>query len=339
MCAVENRRNTFALELGTVWNTTPTMETNSIVYPQSISGLIREIADEYSKGAGQGLIKQSVHGPDLPNSPNFMIWAEENGYIPLLLMAMHYANDTLAGAGDPYTHTMIFQEVSPYFFGIVFEAADRYKALPSAMIDGITETYEGDAGVLTFAITAKGTTISIVTSASLTYATAKTKSQPFLMKNTTLWMNAQSGGALSSTNEIEVTDLVITRPRPPATLHATGNTVISQPIKGDFPEQTVTFKIPLTSAAQKTAAETLYDAYIAETLQKMEITNSGTTANRVRKVYEPQVKLTKVDEPTEDVIACVVEARLEVAAAAPTGMTQTASYMTWKCDTAASPLV
>jgi hypothetical protein len=304
-----------------------------------MSGLIREIADEINKGAGQGLVLQSVHGPDMPNSPNFTIWANEADFVALLITAMHYANDTKTGAGDPYTHTMVFQEVSPYFFGIVYEEANRVKSLSSAMIDGITETYEGDAGVLTFNITSKGTTILTVAASTLTYATAKAKSTPFLMKNTTLWMNNQAGGALSSSEEVEVTDLIITRPRPAATLHATGNSVISQPLQGDVPEQTVTFKIPLTSAAQITFAETLYDAYIAETLQKMEITNSGTSADRERKILEPQVKLTKVDQPQEDVIPCEVEARFEVAATNPTGMANTASYLTWKNDIDASPLI
>lgn len=334
-----NRQNTYAIAKGATWDTLPTLGANSQMLPQSISGLERQIANAPDQAAGHGLTKNSVQGPDMPVTPNFSLWLYETDYITLLLTAMFFGNDTVTGVGDPYTHTMVLQETANYFYGMGYEAASENRSITSALIESITETYEGDAGILTHAYTCKGTK-SHTAGSILGSATCKTFAAPFLMQNTTLWINNQSEGALDYQNEIEVTDLQITFNRPSDSVHATGNSVIMQPIQGGYPDMTISFKIPLnpSSTYNPTESQNLYDDFVAGTLKKIEITNSGTTADRERKLYLPEVFLTNVTEPTEEIISCQVEGRIQVADSNPTGMANTAPYITWKTDVTTSPI-
>lgn len=335
----ENRRNTFATAKGATWDTAPSFGANSVMYPQSISGLERDIVNVPNQGAGFGFIKNSVQGPDNPVMPNFSLELYETDFPTLLYTAVFFGDDTVTGAADPYTHTMEMQETSDYFVSLGYEVASENRIVTSAIIESITETYEGDAGILTHAYVLKGTK-SHTAGSILGSATAKTFASPFLMKNTTLWINNQAEGALDYTNEIEVTDLQISMTRPSDSIHATGNSVIMQPIQGAFPEMTISFKIPLneSSTYNPTESQNLYDDFVAGTAKKIEITNSGTTSDRERKLYLPEIFLTNVTEPTDETITVNVEGRIQVADSNPTGMAATVPYIVWKTDVTTSPI-
>ena len=232
-----------------------------------------------------------------------------------------------------YTHTMLFQNESNHFVGFGWDEGTKVRLLPSAIIENFEIGVDGE-GRIVFDATFKGSKITTGTSTDLNTVTYKAINKAFLLRNTVLRINAQSGAALDADDKVTLVDFKITKNRDSDSVIPAGSDYILQPKQGKFPKLTLTFSIPRID----TAAETLYDAYLAETLQKADIVFSGSNADRELKLEYSQVKITKADNPHDEILACNIECELEVASIAPDGMANLMPAAIWKTDVATSPL-
>lgn len=334
---IEIRRNKYAIAKAAAWGTSVTLGALTLINPTGTGGNAgqeREIV--MNPGAGFPLPMCVAQGPEKPAELKFTIWAHEDSLNALMLLCMIYGNNTPTGAGDPYTHTGIWQDVAEYMFTWGNENGDQEFRIPTAMLDNLTFKFDTGANVVVFESSAKGNKLEISADTTSIFATStlKTCTAPFSMHGTTLWINTQSGGALSGSDAASVIDLQLEMPRPSDAVHVTGSSYIIQPKQGAVPERKLTFKIPHKDAM----AKTLYTAYLAKTAQKALITCSGTSANRELKLFEPIGWITKCSNPDNDVIATEVELLLGKATAAPTGMAQASPYFIWKTNVAISPI-
>ena len=156
---------------------------------------------------------------------------------------------------------------------------------------------------------------------------------PCTLQNFTFRINGQSGDALDSGDDLEVSDFKISLARPSDSVIVSGGGYIAEPKEGGFPEFRVTFRIP----RKNTVAKTLYTAITNGTLQKAEAIYGGSSASRELKFSFPQLFVESVVIPFEEVVYADVTLRVQKASAAPTGMTGiTMPTAAWQCGTASA---
>ena len=233
-----------------------------------------------------------------------------------------------------YTHTMLFQNESNYFVGFGWDEGSKVRLLPSAIMENLEIGVDGE-GRIVFDATFKGSKIETGAGTELDTVTYKAINKAFLLRNTVLRINAQSDIALAVDNKVTLVDFKITKNRDSDSVVPAGSDYILQSKQGKFPKLTLTFSIPRID----TLAETLYDAYLAETLQKADIIFSGSNADRGLSLEYSQVKIVKADNPHDEVLACNIECEIEIASTAPAGITNLMPAAMWKTDIATSPLV
>lgn len=326
------RTSTVALVQGATWGTAPAFPALSGAYAQTFSGFPLERENTPDMGAGFGLISNSEQGNDTPPSVSLKVWPYEADKTCLLLLAMMFGTDVVTGAGDPYSHTLTMQETSDLFFAIGGEEGTEIKVIPSVSLTGLDITFAN--GIAEFDATGTGNTVSIAGGTVLDSVTYSARTGVFQFKNTTFRINAQSGDALAAGDAVQVSDLKLSMKRDSDRVIVTGSTNILQPAEGPFPEWTLEFTIPHKNAT----SVTLYTAFAAQTLQKVDITMAGTTADRSLTVSFPQVKLTSVTNPYEEIQSTKVMCSIEKASANPSGMAFLVPTAVWKTSIAASVL-
>jgi hypothetical protein len=332
---VEKRRNTVAVKKAATWGTSETvLSTNTGLYAQSMSNFFLERPEIPDQGAGYGLETNSESGNDTPPAITWVNWPYEDDYNSLMFLAAIMGADTVTGAGDPYTHTMTAGEVGEIFFTWAWETGTEIKAIPSATINSLEIAPSGD-GIYEWNCGGTANTVSLAGWTNLNPVTWKSQTGVWLFKNTTLRMNAQAGAGLASpTDDIAVTDLSIKFERPGDEVIVTGGSNIEQPVEGPFPPFMVEFTIPHKNAA----GVTLWTAWEAQTLQKMDIVITGSSGDRSLTFQFPQIKLESVTDPFDEIIPVNVVCRQQVASAPPTGMSVTAPTAIWLTDVDSSPI-
>jgi hypothetical protein len=228
---------------------------------------------------------------------------------------------------------MLFQNESNYFVGFGWDEGTKVRLLPSAAIENLEIGVDSEGRII-FDGTFKGSKITTGAGTELDTVTYKALNKAFLLRNTNLRINAQSDIALAVGDKVTLVDFKIAKNRDSDSVVPGGSDYILQPKQGKFPKLTLTFSIPRID----TLAETLYDAYLAETLQKADIVFSGSHVKRELKLEYSQVKITKADNPKDEVLACEIECEIEIASVAPAGMTNLMPAAMWQTDVATSPL-
>ena len=331
---VIKRINKFAMAKGTTWGTAPSLGVNNGFFPQGTpGGLSPNRPNAVDEGAGMALPKSSYLGVYDPSAPSFQIFPYEDSAIALFWMALMMGDDTVVGVADPYTHTMLFQDESNIFVGFGWDEGSKVRLLPSAIMENFEIGVDGEGRII-FDATFKGSKITTGVGTELDTVTYKSINKTFLLRNTKLRINAQGGDALDADDEATLVDFKISKNRDSDSVVPAGSDYILQSKQGKFPKLTLTFAIPRIDAL----AETLYDAYLAETLQKADLIFSGSIADRELKLEYSQVKITKADNPHDEILACNIECDIEIASAAPTGMTNLMPAAIWKTDVELSPL-
>lgn len=321
---------------GSTWGTAVAATGFSGVDPllvQTLTGVETKKEIYPDKAAGQGWESNAVQGNDIPPTPSFTVYAYQDDEIALLPLAQMYGADTVTGSADPYTHTLVAQNESGKFGTLVWQTGTKCQYVNSFQPSGITISSQD--GQISYEVTGKGDCITENSDGTyLDNLNAAVTGTPFKFKNLTFRINAESGGALQSSDAVAVTDLKITMTRGSDSIITSGGGTIIQPKEGDYPEWKVEFTIPRKS----TTAETLFTAFTGETTQKADIVITGSSANDELAFYFPRLKIETADSNFEDVIKVSVVARAQKAASAPTGMSYAVPYATMKTSTAASVL-
>lgn len=302
---------------GSVWGTMPTLGAGDEMHPQSASGFNHSIPNSPDKGAGYGLLTNSVLGSeDLP-VPSFSLYPYEDDDKFLLLLGAIFGSDVVSGVSDPYSHTMEMQNESTVFFGIGYQEGDEVKRIPSVKFDNLSIEPNND-GIIEFSATGKGDTNEVGVATDLDSVTALAVIKPYLFKNLTMRINAQSDGALASpTDDLAITHFKIDMPRPSESSIESGSGNWNEPVQGEFPEWRLTFKIDKKNAL----AKTLHTAFLAGTLQKADLVFTGTTTNRTMTFEFPAMKIEKSNFERSTKVGVEFTCLLQRATSAPTGMT------------------
>lgn len=259
----------------------------------------------------------------------------ENSSHVLLFLVSQFGNDTPSGAGDPYTHEMIWQDVAgACYIGAAWEPGTDYKNIPSFSLDDVT--MNNADGLWNLEFTGIGDQIDDGTSATLSIATQPTTSLYLTYPNTTLRLNTEGSGALASPADVvEVSNMSVKFARPKESTHVCGSGNITAPTEGAMPFIELTFEIPEVN----TLGEALIAAYVSGATYKGDITITGSTADRGLVINFPSLRVTEAVSSINDPVQKVsVKMKALQAAAAPTGMDQVVTYLTYKCSTAASPI-
>ena len=325
------RVNKFGIAKGTTWGTAVVTETNAGLYPIGFTGFNYDRNIHIDKGAGHGFESSAHRGNDSPFEFSWSSILYEDDWATLFLLAMMHGNNTVTGAGDPYTHTMIAQDESGYFFTFRGEESSEIKSTASAVLLSADLVFEEGEGVWKLDCTGRGLPPAVEGAvSSLTY---KSLTNPFLKQNTVLRINDQSGDALDSDDAIGVSNLAIRMARPADAKHVTGSVNYAQFKGGEFPEWILEFTIP-----HKSADSIAMYADWAGTYNKADITLTGNT-NRELLLQYPQVYIESVVNRHEEVLATDVRCRLQKAISAPTGMTgMTRPQADWQTDETTSPI-
>lgn len=285
------------------------------------------------QSAGQGWEQNAVQGNDVPPTPAFTVYAYQDDEVALLPLAQMYGADSVSNTLDPYTHTMIAQNEAGKFGTLAWQTGTKCQYVNSFQPSGLT--ISSINGQIAYQVTGKGDAISENADGTLLdNLNAVTPGTPFKFKNLTFRINAESAGALGSSDAVAVSDLKVTMTRGSDSVITSGGGTIIQPKEGDFPEWKLEFTVPRKS----TIAETLFAAFVAETTQKADIIITGTTANDELAFYFPRLKIESADSAFEDVIKMSIVCRVQKSASAPTGMAQTVPYATMKCAIATTVL-
>ena len=209
-------------------------------------------------------------------------------------------------------------------------AADRklyVEEITSAKIYGLTDTF-GDAGILqsTFKVLgSRPTNISSINTNSTVYgASYPALNGKIFRKTGTFRVNLQSGGALSSTDEIKVESVEFSFERPQDRSFATGQDYIMEPADNEFPVPSVKVTFPRMNTV---SANSLYAALRSTTAYKGDLTFTGALINSTdaltRKYQFPYMELQDFATPTAGAAQVKPTAMwvLKKPSAAPTGMT------------------
>lgn len=331
--SVSKRILIVAYAKATTWGTVATFGTGDGLRVEELSGNFRQRRLSKDNSAGQGFENNSFHGVDEPPTPTFMTRLQENDSTAFLPIAQIIGTDVVTGSSAPYTHTMTTTNEANKFGSLGWQEGDEVFHTRSFKPETV-ELAPNDDGIWEANVSGKADAVIKGTSTDLNTVTFDTRSNVFLLQNTTVRINAQSDGALDSADEIEVSDLKITLSRPSDSVIVSGSGAILEPKEGEYPEFTVEFTLPRKIAASKT----LYDAFVADTLQKMDIVITGSTANFELKLEFPQVFMEEVSNIFDNIVRTEVKCRIQKATSAPTGMAFTMPTVTWLCEQADSLL-
>lgn len=302
-------------------------------FVQEVSGIEYRRKMEPDRAAGFGFESNAEQGSDEPLTVGITAFAYEADRQTLMLLSMMFGSVSVAGGSDPYTHTGTVTDESDYMVTFAWQEGDEVKAIPTAKVTELSLSFN-DNGTLNFEASLLGPKVSIASSTLLDDVTYSASSAAFQLRNATFRINAQSGDALDSGDDLEISDVKLTMSRPMDQVYVTNLGHIAEPKGGEYPE----FKLEFTIPRKNATAKTLYTAWAAETLQKATLTIAGSSASRELSIILPQLKLESVDFPFEDIIPCKVVARIQKASSNPSGMSSTYPQFTWKTAIAASTL-
>ena len=316
-----------AYKKATTWGTAVDPTTGDGLYCETLSGTEKVRRLTVDNSAGQQIESTAFHGIDEPPTPSFMVRVQENDAVALLPLAQILGDDTVSGGSDPYTHTMPMQAEANLFGTIAWQEGDEAKHVPSFKPESVELGFNTE-GVLELTVSGKGNKVDTATSTILDDVTYSVKSLPYNLSNCTFRINAQSGDALDSGDDLEVADLKLMFARASDSVVTSGAGTIVEPKEEAYPTFSMTFRIP----RKNTFTKTLTAALAADTLMKGEVIFGGSSASRELKIQMPQLFVERVDIPFDNVIAANVTLRMQKAAAAPTGMTGvTVPTALWKC--------
>jgi hypothetical protein len=298
-----------------------------------------ENPDELSSnsiGSGGLLASDSVRGKVSPTVDIEMIAGFQNGMPKLLSQMLGTAGaptEQTTGQGD-YKHTIAFHDTANRVFNtIALEASSTaVTEFPSVTINNFNFTAEDPSNYCkaTFSgmaneVLFSGTT---ATNASL-QALAVADSEKTIVRTTDeFWINTASGGALSSSDRVDITSFVLDLSRPaefkPEIRGASGNTkpVVSGLVEGTI---TVVLKEHVDNAWELIAqAGTEYKASFT-----VEGTQIGTGVNKSFACYFPRLLLLETPDyglSDPNINPTTLTFKILEASSNPTGMGDTKPY-------------
>lgn len=316
--SILTRELKWAIKLGSTWNTHPgAFAAGDQMLIMNSSGWQPDYPTIMTKASGQPRIVASQQKPQNQPAPSFTIWGYEADNIFLLLLGLYFGDDVVTGAGDPYTHTMEEQDSSDFFAAVNFQEGDEVKGAASYM-QTLLEIQPDTDGIIEFISSGIADLLDIFTSTYLDNATKTGINDPYEFDSAVFRINDQDGIALASGDEIKLVNWKISLPRPAKSIKESANDYWSLPKQNEHPEPV--FEIELEN---KSAAAKALDAdFRAKTMEKLDMTFSGTSADREVKIECPAARiLTSTFDPEDRIITAKFSFALQKAQSAPTGMT------------------
>jgi len=295
MASITGRETVAGIVQGVTWGTA--------VVHAALDGLLLRTwgitpTREFNKddSLGQGFIinqdkgKQSAAGA--PTA--YLRYSGLELFIALLMGNATVSAELTASQGD-FRHDL---KLTPSTFGKFATLAanlksDKRHEVPSIKVIGMTITAEtGNPVEVAFDIIGN----DVVTGAALVGTTVTipdTANRVISDANHTLRINAQSGAALSSSDDVLATKCVLTIKRSPEGEWVKGSIGMDEPDGGAHPEITLAVTLP------RYDVDTWYDAWVAETAQKArwKFTGAlvGSTSLRTFEVWLPNMKLVEAE--------------------------------------------
>lgn len=291
MAAIVGRETVAGLVQGSVWGTPVALSTDDglLLRTWGITPT-REFNEDDSIGQpfilDQDKGKQSVAG-----SPTaYLRYRGLETFIALLMGSATVTAEITPSQGD-YRHSLTLAANNFGKFATLAAnlKSDKRHEVASAKVIGITITAEtGNPVEVTFDILGD----DVVTQAALVAGTVTipdTGNRVVAGANHHLRINAQSGAALSSSDNVLATKCVFTLKRPQEGDWAKGTLAMDEPDGGAHPEITLAVTLP------RYDVDTWYAAWIAQTAQKARMQFQGeligSTSNRTFEIWMPNLKL------------------------------------------------
>ena len=317
------------LKQGSTWGTAVALgATNEIIVPDDGNPMLNQ-AYEQSDAMGRLLPRDGSLGECKPVEWDIHFDSKcglqyEPGPLGSVIAALYGASATPAiqGASAAYLHSFTSADESTKFFTFATERSGTIREVPSAIVKKLTLKV-GD-GKLQGTVSMVGNTCinnSAVNGATQMDALTPAAEANFVLFGTgVLRMNAQSGGALSSGDSLDISDFSIDLERKVDAKASLGGSYVSQPATGPL---VATVKMTMSKA---TSAGMGYETdFIAMTAKKMDIIFTGGIADATYH-YKwtfifPRMKFVKVpDSKLADNMVIDLELSSEEASSAPTGM-------------------
>ena len=232
--------------------------------------------------------------------------------------ASAYVSDTAVTGNDGYTHVFKWADYPSDFFTFCSSRPGTILEVPSAMPTKLGIKVSG--GILMATMGLRGndvnqdsTTNTDTQMSALTYAD---REKVIEFQSASLLINEQGDGALSSGDEVIISDFTLDIERSVDAVQCSGGNNIALPVEGPFPKFTLKITIPRATADNLAQA-----GFKAMTAYKATLTFTGPTGYSLAFIF-PQLKFQAPPEgQLEDVIKSVQTFLGEEAATAPTGMT------------------
>ena len=247
------------------------------------------------------------------------------GFLGTLIAALFNTAGTPSGtAPTGYTHSFKTADSMTRFYTIAAERPGTIWELASMVPFKLNIKVSG--GFLTATLSMRGSGFSAASATNtatqmdaLTYVDLGNK---IMLAEGAFWMNAASGGALSVSDVIEVSDFDYTFERPVDSVPVAGVQGIAQPKENSAPKVSLKLTLPRASAANLAYLAT----FQAGTAQKLSAVFTGgviaTTYHYAMSLLFPRLVLMDPPEAKLDsIIKTVLNFEGQEAAAAPTGMT------------------
>jgi len=338
MASVSGSTTVAAVKVATTWGTSVAAGagnrfTGEITYAANATELVsREI------GSGNEMVTQATKAVIKPTVSITMDAGYENNFDTFL--AQFFGTDSVsaeltASQGD-YRHTLNFNTSlnSKYLSVALTDTSSTSLEFPTCAVRSVTVKPQGVPGYVdaTFELVANDIVIGSATNTYAVVAATTARSNQENMAtafNDVFWINATSGGSLSSADKVNILDWSFTLTRPQeAQQEITGSTGLGAPIKTGLFEGSVTVTL------KELPDHTHFTAWSAETKSKIKLgfdgTQIGSGNNRSFYAYFPQAQL--IQEPNYSlsqpgINPVTLTWKLSKAASNPTGMSYTYPYV------------
>ena len=338
MASITGAATDAILKIGSTYGTATTGGAqDKLAFTGLTQSLGESVLEAIQLGSGVIMSKDATKGAIAPSVQVDMLVGPRNLADLIFFQFFQVAPATVeetGGQGD-YRHRLTFTQAISYWLTLAFDA-DTANVIeyPSCAVRRITLAVNTVPGYLTLSaeMLANTRVISSTTNdaSELAAATVPTDTELFAVAfEDDFQLNAQSGGALSTSDQVNITSYSLTLERPMEFVgeirNATGN---SQAIATDL------LKGTLTIGLKEKADQTWFTANDAETAYKSKLIVEGTQiaagGNRAIRVFIPRMKLIQSPEynlTDPGVNPMTLTFQLFGAESAPTGMDSVYPYV------------
>ena len=308
------------------WGTAEALGAGFGMLIDSDGGLVRSQAYQPTNEADTTFPYEGDLGPVDPVdfSPEFFMRYDPSAIGVLIALLFGTAGSPSAIGNDVYSHTFQWATENDGEFATfcvermskIFEvqSAKPY-SLDFSISDGFVRGTIGLRGNNLINTSAVNTATQID---ALTYADRDNRMK---FSQATIWMNDQSGGAVSSETALQVSDLSVHYERPMDGLHAAGSAGIIEPNQNGQSIVTATLNFPRMNAVNNA----YFADFIAETEKKLRIKFAGAVAGSggavpfSMQLRFPRMRIINIDYPLEEIVPGAITLQAEEATSNPTG--------------------